>query len=180
MIQIPNLTKEQVEAIIAKVALNHKNKIFGSYTARDIEQEVWVIALSKLGDFNFVRSTVDDPAKALEHWLNRIVTNALSNFKRDKFINKQKHIDDKTYKKKLNVLCPIEINELLPDSKWSILDNLSLNEYWDLILKDMSDELFDVLEALLNNEKINCYYKNKLIRYIQEICPTLKKVKGKL
>ena len=164
-----SISKEEVYEVIGGVARNHRNKAFGIYTPEDIEQEVWIIALSKLDDFAVKRGTVTDPKKALEHWLNRVIANALSNLKRDKFINPAGRAPGPNLQKKLNLLFPLPLTESIQLSGTQIAE-AQLSEYWDLILKSIDDHMFHVLESILSGEKVSLYYRLQLCKYIAKTC----------
>lgn len=160
------LNKTQIFEIIEKVALNHKNKTFNYYTTEDIYQIVWTIALEKLSDFNINKTLEKKPEKALEHWLNTIISNRLSNLYRDEYVVPKQL----KFGKNTNVIDPISIHDI----EYNAVENISSihlenKELWNDVLNDLTEMELIVLESLLSGENITSYYKIKLIKRIRSI-----------
>jgi DNA-directed RNA polymerase specialized sigma24 family protein len=74
----PNMTEQQVLAVIDKVAnLLAHGFTFGYFTVEDIKQEARIAAMSAMDRY--------DPTRPLDNFLYRHVKNRLINFKRDNF-----------------------------------------------------------------------------------------------
>lgn len=156
------LDKKTINEIIAKVARNHISKAFDYYEQEDIEQEVWVIALQKLGDFDFEKSTVVDEAQALERFLNTVVSNRLKNLYRDKHVVPSKGNTS-------NFCTPFGIDDLSFDLVIKKSFDGATNEIGILILNNIEPHEFIILEALLSGERIPSYYKSKLKKAVKKI-----------
>jgi len=160
------LSKKDIYSIIERVALNHKDKTFNYYTTEDIYQIVWTIALEKLSDFNFDKALEKKPEKALEHWLNSVISNRLSNLYRDEYVVPKQL----KFGKNTNVIDPISIHEI----EFNILDNmitvrLENKELWEHILNNLTEYELYILDSLLSGENITSYYKIKFVKRIKEI-----------
>lgn len=165
---ITGLTKEEIYEVISAVAKNHKNKSFECYTPDDIEQEVWVIALQKLPEFELDRTKQTNLKKSLEHWLNKVVSNRLSNFYRDKWtVPNKEHI--KNSQTLFNPEIDVQYLEKICNQDSNIFNNLILQENWQLILKNLNEVYFDILDSILNGEDVTPYYKIKLLSKIKTI-----------
>lgn len=157
--KIPN---ELLYKVITKIAANHKNKDFDIYTKKDIEQQVWVIALKMIHQFNPKKAKYDDLEKSLEHWLNIVISSRLKNLYRNEYTTKYR---DKN-KKSINSSClhSVDTNQL-----FVLIDSDDSFEILDILLKEMSELDFEIFEALLSNEYIPSYYKNKLVVKLKDI-----------
>lgn len=160
------ISKNKVYDIIAKVANNHKQKTFNYYTEDDIHQIVWTIALEKLGDFNIKKALEKNPEKALEHWLNSVIANRLSNLYRDEYIVPK----GLKFGKNNNVIDP----KSLADVEYNVCEDLlsiqiENSELWNNIMNQLNETDFIILESLLSGESIPSYYKTKLTNKIREI-----------
>lgn len=163
---IKNLNKEQIYNVIDKVAKNHKNKSFSYHTINDIEQQVWIIALERIKDFNHSKSKQKNIEKALEHWLNTVVSNRLANFYRDKYVVPHKQS---------NIISPISMdNKIDLEDKEDYFNNIVGSDYWDLVIKDLNDYYLDILECILSGEIVNSYYRSKLMNRIKVIMRDIK------
>lgn len=174
MIQIHQLTEAEIIEVIDKVAQNHSKKAFSYYTSSDIKQEVWRIALEKLIEFSLEKSRHPlNPKKALEHFLNTVMARRLSNLYRDKYLVPQKALksdrSESDQRKRVNLMHPLDINEISESNIRSINGDVLESEIWAIVNKNLNDEEFDILDALLSGERINCYYKNKLLTQINKI-----------
>ena len=160
------LSKKDIYSIIERAALNHKDETFNYYTTEDIYQIVWTIALEKLSDFNFDKALEKKPEKALEHWLNSVISNRLSNLYRDEYVVPKQL----KFGKNTNVIDPISIHEI----EFNILDNmitvrLENKELWEHILNNLTEYELYILDSLLSGENITSYYKIKFVKRIKEI-----------
>lgn len=159
------LTKTQIEKVIEKVAQNHCHKKFDIHSENDIKQEVWIICLSKIKEFDFSRGQVDNEEESLERFLNTVVSNRLANFYRDKFV-----VPNREHLKKSQTLINKEIDIGILDNKChkDVLHDLFVNEQMSHIKNKLTILELDILESLLNGETIPSYYKIKLITKIQK------------
>lgn len=172
MIKIQGLNESEVIEIITMVVKNHKNKVFGIYDQKDIEQEAWIIALEKMGSFNFEKAKQKDIKKAFECWLNAVISNRLANLFRDKYIVPQRSLksdkSDVDQTKRINLMHPIDISSTSDSNLKTNFVSFDFNEIKDIVDKLDSDNL-DILDSILSGEKINCYYRNKLLKSINKI-----------
>ena len=163
------MTEQEIYEVIAKVAKNHRAKKFGSYSSEDIEQEVWIIALEKMPDFELDKVLVKDPQKKLEHWLNTVVSNRLKNFYRDKHVVPSKYSKTITSPNPLSIVNEERTIEELKTQK---------PEQWEVVLRNLNELDIEVLDAWFSGERITSYYKCKLRKKINKIvveqCPTPK------
>lgn len=174
MIEVSGLIQSQVIDICTKVAKNHNNKSFSYFESDDIEQQAWIIILDKIGEFDPSKGTTNNIEQSLENWLNTIVSRRLSNFYRDKFKVPQKQLksDKSEYDqvKRQNLMKPLDISYVSDVSENNdIVSRLVDGELWQTIIAQLSPEYLDILDSILSGEKINCYYKNKLIIQIKNI-----------
>ena len=171
MIKIPGLSESEVIEIITMVVKNHRNKVFGIYEQRDIEQEAWIIALEKMHNFNFEKAKQKNIKKAFECWLNTVISNRLTNLFRDKYIVPQRGLkSDKSevdQTKRVNLMHPIDISST-SDSTLKTVDFIDFDGIKEIVSKLDNDNL-DILDSILSGEKINCYYRNKLLKSINKI-----------
>jgi hypothetical protein len=157
-----NLSEEKIYAIIAKVAKNHRNKNFEIYSSLDIEQEVWVIALKVIDEFDGTKSKHKDLAKGFEHWLNKVIANRLNNLHRDKYLIKKRN-KNKEVIGTVSIHSIAEIDQMI-DTNYDNID------FWDAINKHLTPEDLDILDSVLSNESINSYYKIKLRNKLRMCC----------
>ncbi len=173
MIKIPGLTENQIINIIQKIATIHSHKSFGCYTSEDIEQEVWIIVLNTIDGFTFTRSKTTTVEAALEHWLNVVVSRRLNNFYRDKFVVPQKALKaDKSgndKQKRINLMHPIDVHNLSDDNNLTLNSLVDNEELLELVMRELNDELYDILDSIMSGETTNCYYKNKLLAAVKHI-----------
>jgi hypothetical protein len=173
MIEIKGLTKDEIIEVVDKVAKNHRNKSFGPYTEEDIEQEVWIIALSKLPEFVPERGKHKNLRQSLENWLNTVVARRLANFYRDKWVVPQRKLkSDKSgaqHKKRINLMHPLDIEEISEDNASLGPSDILESEYWKIVLENLDEDLIDILDAMLSGQTVNCYYRNKLSNKIEKI-----------
>lgn len=148
--------------VITKVAANHRNKGFDIYSAQDIEQEVWIIALKQIGEFDLKKCKCKDIRQSLEHWLNTIVSRRLINLHRDEFLIKKRNKNKELVPTLSISSANIDIDELIEHN----YDNI---DFWDIINQHLTPDELDVLDSVLSNENINSYYKVKLKNKLKEI-----------
>lgn len=165
---IAGLTEQEQIEVIQKVVGNHRNKDFGIYSPEDIEQEAWVIVLSKIDEFVPLRGTQKDIKKSLEHWLNPVVSNRLKNHFRDKFLVPQGMIKGKREKIPNNLMSALDLAFAYEDKSTIFFEDMDL-DIWDTIVRDLDPALSDVLDAVLSGEVIGCYHKTKLFRKIRAV-----------
>lgn len=173
IVKIQGLNKEEIITVINNVVKNHRNKAFSYYTEEDIEQEAWIIALNKLGDFLPARGRNKDIKQSLENFLNTVVSRRLKNLYRDKYVVPQRVLkSDKSpgdQSKRTNLMHPLNIEEISED-KMKGLDPLNFeSDLWHKILKNLNEDLIDILDAMLSGQIIKCYYRNKLLNHIKVI-----------
>ena len=157
--KIANLTKNEILEIINKVVLNHSNKEFDGFLKEDIIQECWLMSLKQLNKFDIKKTKNSDPKKALEHWLNKVLSNRLKNFYRDKHVVPKKNFN----------CVSIDNNEILNFLSGSDVNNIIYSELFNYILNNLDEEKVYILECILSGESINSYYKNKIIKLIKEL-----------
>lgn len=148
--------------VVQKVAANHRNKSFDIYSSADIEQEVWVLALKHLPEFDLSRCKYDDVEKSFEHWLNKVMSTRLTNLHRDKFLIKRRN-------KNKEMVATVSMNSADFDLDQLFEHNHNSIDFWDLVNKHFTEDDFDVLESILSNENINSYYKVKLKNKMKEV-----------
>ncbi len=163
------LSQADKEEVIARVADNHKHKTFDVHDQDDIIQQVWLIALSIIDDFEPSKGKVVDVKKSLEHWLNASISNRLSNFYRDKYLVPQRMMPNKSDVKPHNLLSALDIDIVRDTIKFNCNAKSMENEIWCAIFTGLDPVNLDILESLMSGEIINCYYKNKLISSINLI-----------
>ncbi len=171
---LKDLTDEEIQQVITKVANNHAGKSFGSYQSEDIVQQSLMICWQKLPEYQSKRAKEKHNTKqSLENWLNKVVSNRLKNFYRDNHQNKRKKFktdkSDYDLKKRESLLEPASINEIYSFEAKDISYGGFSTELLTLILPKISYEEYDILESVLNGEKINSYYKKQLQRKVRSI-----------
>jgi DNA-directed RNA polymerase specialized sigma24 family protein len=144
------------------VAKNHKHKSFDIHSSSDIEQEVWVIALKQISEFDITKCKHKDTEKALEHWLNTVISNRLANFYRDEFLIKKRD-KNKEFVSIMSIdSANLDVDQLFEQNH----DNL---DFWDCVNNNFTENQMDVLESILSNESVNSYYKIKLKNHLKVI-----------
>jgi DNA-directed RNA polymerase specialized sigma24 family protein len=159
--------------VLSKVAKNHRSKSFDYHTEDDIEQESYLIALSKLKEFVPSRGKSDNLNQSLENWLNTVVSRRLKNFYRDKYVVPQKSLkSDRNLNEqsnRVNLMHPLNLHDI-SDESFKFIDTKYVdNDIWITIINALDDDMKDVLEAILSGQTIKCYYRNKLYRCIKSI-----------
>ncbi len=169
MLQIEGLTQAEVVEIVEKIARTHNHKTFGFYTKADIHQEIWIIVLEKLPEFQMSRGTTKDVGKSLEHWLNSVVSKRLLNLKRDRYLVPQGYkFDNPNRCGTAHMPHGLDDNyDNVPPSK------LGLNEFEyeviEFLVQNLTAFEVKILESVINGEKISQYYKNKLSKSVKTL-----------
>ena len=161
------ISQAEIYEVIGRVAKNHRNKCFGSYTKQDIEQEVWIIALEVLPKFEMDKGTQKDPKRALEYWLNKVMTNKLKNLYRDKFIVPQRLHKEGCSNNLLSAINIDDVGEVI--SKDNLENIVGSEDLSAKIIDQLSDSDLEILDSLLSGENIPSYYKTKLLRKIKDV-----------
>lgn len=169
---IPNLTEVEIQEVILKVAHNHKNKDFGYFTEEDIIQEASIIALEQLPNFVDTRAAHGkDTKKALESWLNVVLSTRLSNLYRDKFIVPQRDSKKrKSHNPSRRQLFNPGVFDASLDFPDTTFDFQFTDELLEVLKSNMTTEELVVLECEINGEILPQYYRNKLKRKILQLC----------
>jgi hypothetical protein len=165
------LPQNKIYEIIAKVAKNHENKVFGSYTKDDIRNECWIIALKQLPEFEISKRKNTNVEGALENWLNAILSRRLANFFRDKFVVplqiKKKDTNPAVYNQKKSLFFPATLTSAESVQDFSSLTNDE--EVFHILVEELDPYSLDVMDAILSGEVVNLYYKTKLFAKIKTI-----------
>lgn len=166
-LKIPNLSKEDVYSIIDKVAKNHQRKTFNYYTTEDMYGIVWEIALEKISDFDLKKSkNLTDVKKSLEHWLNCIIANKLTNLYRDEYLVRRGLRSGKT----TNAIDPLSLYDVevnLEDT--DIMTFINDKDLWNKICYQLDEMDLEIIETLMSGESIASYYRLKLFKKIRKI-----------
>jgi len=151
--QIPNgMTENEVVEIINKIARRLSTIFrFGYYSADDIFQEAWIIAIEGLNRYSVQKGP-------LENFLWIHVRNRLCNFKRNKYERLEKPCKRCIYDCEESPLCEI-YNKWLKrrDSKKNLVDMIDLNCVDDKYEKNMKivneygdiDHLSEIIDKFL-------------------------------
>lgn len=174
MIKIKGLSEQEIIDIGNKVAFNHSAKKFDYHNEDDIYQQVWIIILQQIDQFQPDRINSNNIKQGLENWLNGVVSKRLKNFYRDNFaIKQQSRKTDKneseTIKRK-SLQHPVaicEVGEIIQNL--NILDDIEFYDIWDFIVKELTWEEVDVLDAILSGEIVPQYYKTKLSLKLKDL-----------
>lgn len=174
---IKGISEKKLIEVIDKVANNHKNKAFAHFTQDDMKQIVWEIVLTKLKDFSMDKSHTDNVEKALENWLNKVMSRQLINFYRNNFlVPTQQNSREKNPARTASctsLFAPANINNVLrneDEHSESLCYRFSEDiECWDFIVSRLDTYQLDVLDSLLSGEEVNPYYKSKLLKEIKVI-----------
>lgn len=94
------MIEQKVFDIIERISKDHSHKVFGYLTEDDLRNEIWVIALSKLKDYDYTQGK-------LENWMRRVVKNRLIN----RFKDMTKSVKCPCHK------CPEYLKGKLPDCR---------------------------------------------------------------
>ena len=174
---IKGISESKLIAVIDKVANNHKSKAFAHFTQDDMKQIVWEIALRKLKDFSIDKSKETNIEKALENWLNKVMSRQLINFYRNNFLvptqqNKREKNPSKTAAC-TSLFAPANILNVIKNEDQhcdSLCHKVKQDlEFWDFLISRLDVYQLDTLDSLLSGEDINPYYKSKLLKDIKII-----------
>lgn len=171
---IAGLSEQEWIDVVNRVAMNHRQKTFDFYCPQDIEQEVWIIALRAAPAFKMPKARAESLLKAVEHWLNRVVSTRLTNLYRDRFAIKQKSLKkdkssfDQELRHKLVTASSLDASAFLV-AAINVGDVASSNEAWDRIYQNISLYGRELLHAVLAGESIPTYYKNRLMIELRAI-----------
>jgi hypothetical protein len=164
------IDQEELEAVISKVAHNHRHKHFGYFTEEDIFGEVWVICLKQLQHYQPQRGKGDSPINNLERWLNKVVRNRLANLYRDRYSS----VNDKYRRTRMNIMntLPFDVVDTSRESKgWGYTEDVSFDacyqEFFDFVEERLgkltnNEELLNIFFDCLYSESVTPYYRNKL------------------
>ena len=108
----------------------------------------------------------------MENWLNSVVSNRLKNFYRDNWQAQQRvskfDTDLFVAEKRKSLKNPVNIDDIDPNLIIQEEFKADYNKFKKIVTY-LDSEMFDILDSLLSGEKVQCYYKNKLINRIEEI-----------
>lgn len=169
MKKIKGLTQEEILEVGEKVARNHSHKVFGYYTNDDIHQEVWIIILDRLNDFDASKVVTTNIKKGLENFLNSVVSKRLINLYRDKYLVPQRHKTDHPGRYGTSHM-PNEITDDVEEKTvhsfdWTTMDK----ELLEYVIEQLTPADVKILEAILNGENISPYYRGKVSRHVKEL-----------
>lgn len=127
------MTQEQVEQILQKLSKKFRKHKFGPYTAKDIEQESYVLGMEGLESYN--------GSAPLENFLSVHIRNRLLNLKRKYGIDYE--CKDESSQKFLLVY-PLTLDQVDDEKEESMKLEM------DLISKLISQEIIDFVDANLD------------------------------
>lgn len=134
------MTEQEVLAVIEKIANRYCHKFkFGYFTAEDIKQEAFIIAVDALDRY--------DERRPLENFLSSHVKNRLINFKRDNYCRQQKEDADIKWELRNNakkfLMEPLDISNIRDEQEKNMR-----NEN-DFIEDIFTREMFDLIDSEL-------------------------------
>tara|TARA_R100001163_G_scaffold59286_1_gene47993 strand:- start:6904 stop:7431 length:528 start_codon:yes stop_codon:yes gene_type:complete len=134
------MTEQEVLAVIEKIANRYCHKFkFGYFTAEDIKQEAFIIAVDALDRY--------DETRPLENFLSSHVKNRLINFKRDNYCRQQKEDADIKWELRNNakkfLMEPLDISNIRDEQEKNMR-----NEN-DFIEDIFTREMFDLIDSEL-------------------------------
>ena len=134
------MTEQEVLAVIEKIANRYCHKFkFGYFTAEDIKQEAFIIAVDALDRY--------DETRPLENFLSSHVKNRLTNFKRDNYCRQQKEDADIKWELRNNakkfLMEPLDISNIRDEQEKNMR-----NEN-DFIEDIFTREMFDLIDSEL-------------------------------
>ena len=168
------MTEQEGLAVIEKIANRYCHKFkFGYFTAEDIKQEAFIIAVDALDRY--------DERRPLENFLSSHVKNRLINFKRDNYCRQQKEDADIKWELRNNakkfLMEPLDISNIRDESEKSMRISDSFIEDTD------NQELLDIIDEELDVSFRSDYLRVRHGAYvpkprrrqiIEEICHILK------
>ena len=134
------MTEQEVLIVIEKIANRYCHKFkFGYFTAEDIKQEAFIIAVDALDRY--------DERRPLENFLSSHVKNRLINFKRDNYCRQQKEDADIKWELRNNakkfLMEPLDISNIRDEQEKNMR-----NEN-DFIEDIFTREMFDLIDSEL-------------------------------
>ena len=134
------MTEQEVLAVIEKIVNRYCHKFkFGYFTAEDIKQEAFIIAVDALDRY--------DETRPLENFLSSHVKNRLINFKRDNYCRQQKEDADIKWELRNNakkfLMEPLDISNIRDEQEKNMR-----NEN-DFIEDIFTREMFDLIDSEL-------------------------------
>ena len=134
------MTEQEVLAVIEKIANRYCHKFkFGYFTAEDIKQEAFIIAVDALDRY--------DETRPLENFLSSHVKNRLINFIRDNYCRQQKEDADIKWELRNNakkfLMEPLDISNIRDEQEKNMR-----NEN-DFIEDIFTREMFDLIDSEL-------------------------------
>ena len=138
------MTEQEVLAVIEKIANRYCHKFkFGYFTAEDIKQEAFIIAVDALDRY--------DERRPLENFLSSHVKNRLINFKRDNYCRQQKEDADIKWELRNNakkfLMEPLDISNIRDEREKNMrnendfIEDIFTREMFDLIDSELPVEL---------------------------------------
>jgi len=138
------MTEQEVLAVIEKIANRYCHKFkFGYFTAEDIKQEAFIIAVDALDRY--------DERRPLENFLSSHVKNRLINFKRDNYCRQQKEDADIKWELRNNakkfLMEPLDISNIRDEQEKNMrnendfIEDIFTREMFDLIDSELPVEL---------------------------------------
>ncbi len=146
------MTEQEVLAVIEKIANRYCHKFkFGYFTAEDIKQEAFIIAVDALDRY--------DERRPLENFLSSHVKNRLINFKRDNYCRQQKEDADIKWELRNNakkfLMEPLDISNIRDEQEKNMRNENDFNE--DIFTREM----FDLIDSELPVELRSDYLRIK-------------------
>ena len=146
------MTEQEVLAVIEKIANRYCHKFkFGYFTAEDIKQEAFIIAVDALDRY--------DETRPLENFLSSHVKNRLINFKRDNYCRQQKEDADIKWELRNNakkfLMEPLDISNIRDEQEKNMR-----NEN-DFIEDIFTREMFDLIDSELPVDLRSAYLRIK-------------------
>ncbi len=146
------MTEQEVLIVIEKIANRYCHKFkFGYFTAEDIKQEAFIIAVDALDRY--------DERRPLENFLSAHVKNRLINFKRDNYCRQQKEDADVKWELRNNakkfLMEPLDISNIRDEQEKNMRNENDFIE--DIFTKEM----FDLIDTNLSVEFRSDYLRIK-------------------
>lgn len=169
------MTEAEIIVIINSVAKNYTARKFGVFNYDDLFQHARTFCVAKMHLFDYSKHRDGkDISKALESWLNRIVSNQMKNLYRDNvkkaYKTYQKDTCDADKHRRASVLNPEHIGlAFFPNLFGSYEDKCGMDMLAAIksIAKHLDDEEFEILAAVLNDESVPSNFKKRMIEKCQ-------------
>ena len=151
------MTEAEVLSVIEKIANRFCHKFrFGYFTAEDIKQEAFIIAVEALDRY--------DSNRPLENFLSTHVKNRLINFKRDNYCRQQKENADSKWEMRNNakrfLMEPLDISNIRDENE------KNMREEQNLTNKLFTQEVFELIDTYLPVEFRADYLRIKAGVYV--------------